>query len=44
MIGWEKESLLNQASALLAPGKIDAILKEKSEAYAARRPTVERIV
>src|SRR5271157_3100838 len=40
VIGWEKESLLNQASALLAPGKIDAILKEKAEAYAARRPTV----
>ena len=44
VIGWEKESLLNQASALLAPGKIDAILKEKAEAYAARRPTRERIV
>ena len=41
VIGWEKESLLNQASALLAPGKIDAILREKAEAYAARRPTVE---
>jgi len=40
VIGWEKESLLNQASALLAPGKIDGILKEKAEAYAARRPTV----
>ena len=40
VIGWEKESLLTQASALLAPGKIDAILKEKGEAYAARRPTV----
>jgi len=40
VIGWEKESLLNQASALLAAGKIDAILKEKAEAYAARRPTV----
>jgi hypothetical protein len=40
VIGWEKESLLNQASALLAPGKIDAILKEKAEAYAAGRPNV----
>ena len=41
LIGWEKESLLNQASALLAPGKVDAILKERAEAYAARRPSVE---
>jgi len=40
VIGWEKESLLNQASALLAPQKIDAILKEKAEAYPALRPTV----
>jgi hypothetical protein len=40
VIGWEKEPLLNQASALLTAGKIDAILKEKGEAYAARRPTV----
>ena len=40
ILGWDKDSLLNQASALLAPGKIDAILKEKSDAYAARRPTV----
>ncbi len=40
VLGWEKEPLLNQASALLATGKIDAILKEKAEAYAARRPTV----
>jgi hypothetical protein len=41
LIGWEKESLLNQTSALLAPGKVDAILKERAEAYAARRPSVE---
>lgn len=40
VIGWEKEPLLNQASAWLAPGKIDTILKEKADAYAARRPTV----
>lgn len=39
-IGWEKESLMKQAGALLAPGKIDAILKEKADAYAVRRPTV----
>jgi hypothetical protein len=40
VLGWEKEPLLNQASALLEPGKIDALLKEKAAAYAARRPTV----
>jgi hypothetical protein len=40
IIGWEKESLLNEAGALLAAGKIDGILKEKAAAYAARRPTV----
>jgi hypothetical protein len=40
VIGWEREPLLNQAGALLAPGKIDAILKEKADAYAARRPSV----
>ncbi|MGO8788651.1 MAG: MGH1-like glycoside hydrolase domain-containing protein [Terriglobia bacterium] len=41
VMGWDKESLLNHASALLAPGKIDAILREKAEGYAARRPSVE---
>jgi hypothetical protein len=40
LLGWEKETLLNQASALLEGGKIDSILKEKSTAYAGRRPTV----
>jgi hypothetical protein len=40
ILGWNKESLLNQADSLLVAGKIDAILKEKAEAYAARRPTV----
>ncbi len=40
-IGWEKDSLLDRASGWLSPGKIDALLKEKSEAYAARRPTVQ---
>ena len=39
-LGWEKEELFRQAQDLLAPGKIDAILKEKSDAYTARRPTV----
>jgi hypothetical protein len=40
VLGWEKEPLLNQASALLVAGKIDAMLKAKAEAYAARRPSV----
>ena len=40
VIGWDKETLLNQASGMLAAGKIDAILKEKAEAYTARRPSV----
>jgi hypothetical protein len=39
-IGWDKDSLLTQADTLLEPGKIDAILQENAEAYAARRPTV----
>jgi hypothetical protein len=39
-LGWEKEALLNRAGELLAPGKIDSILKEKAEAYAKRRPSV----
>ncbi len=39
-IGWDNEALMNRAGALLAPGKIDAILKEKSAAYTAARPTV----
>jgi hypothetical protein len=41
MLGWEKESLLGQAKELLEAGKIDGILKEKAEAYAARRPVVK---
>jgi hypothetical protein len=40
-MGWDKDSLIQQAQGLLTAGKIDAILKEKSEAYAAHRPTVE---
>ena len=39
-LGWEKNSLIQQAQDLLTPGKIDAILKEKVDEYAARRPTV----
>ena len=41
ILGWDKESLLNQASGLLEPGKIDGLLKEKAEAYAAHRPAVD---
>jgi hypothetical protein len=37
-LGWDKATLTGLAKSLLAPGKIDAILKEKAEAYAARRP------
>jgi Trehalase len=40
-LGWDKAALTSQARALLAAGKIDAILAEKSAAYAARRPTVQ---
>jgi hypothetical protein len=40
VLGWEKEALMNQAGAWLEPGKIDALLKEKAAAYAARRPVV----
>jgi len=41
VLGWDKESLLNQADTLLAAGKIDSILKEKADAYVAHRPTVK---
>ena len=40
-LGWEKEALAKQAKELLTPGKIDAILAEKANAYAARRPSVK---
>lgn len=40
-LGWDKETLMGQAKNLLAPGRIDTILKEKAEAYAAQRPTVK---
>jgi hypothetical protein len=39
ILGWQRGELLARAEGLLAPGKIDAILKEKSEAYARRRPS-----
>jgi hypothetical protein len=40
-LGWEKDALIRQGQELLAPGKIDAILKEKAESYATRRPAVK---
>jgi hypothetical protein len=40
-LGWDKETLMRQAKDLLAAGKIDAILKERAEAYAASRPRVK---
>jgi hypothetical protein len=40
-LGWEKESLISGAKSWLEAGKIDALLKEKAESYAARRPTVK---
>lgn len=40
-LGWNKQELLERAHGLLAPGKIDAMLKERSEAYARRRPAAE---
>jgi hypothetical protein len=40
-LGWDKVALASQAQALLAPGKIDAILAEKSAAYASRRPSAQ---
>ena len=40
-LGWNKKDLLAHAQSWLAPGKIDALLREKSEAYAARRPAAD---
>lgn len=40
-LGWDKETLAQQAKDLLVTGKIDAILEEKARAYAARRPSVK---
>lgn len=39
-LGWEEKALSNRAQELLAPGKIDTILSQKSEAYSNRRPNV----
>jgi hypothetical protein len=42
-LGWNKtkEDLLAHSRAVLAPGNIDAMLKQKSDAYVARRPAVD---
>jgi Mannosylglycerate hydrolase MGH1-like glycoside hydrolase domain len=37
-IGWDRTTLLSQAHELLQDEKIDSILREKSAAYAQRRP------
>jgi Trehalase len=43
MLGWNRDQLLTQAREWLVPGKIDFILKEKSEAYARRRPSSQGV-
>jgi len=43
LLGWDREQLTRQAKTLLAPGRIDSILKQKAEAYAARRPSSKGI-
>lgn len=40
-LGWNRDDLIKRAQGLLEAGKIDAILKQKSEEYAGRRPKVE---
>jgi len=39
-LGWSRDNLLSSAQGLLEPGKIDALLKQRSEEWAARRPQV----
>ena len=43
-IGWDKDSLLTQAESAAGARKDRCHPQEKAEAYAARRPTVQRIV
>ncbi len=43
LLGWDREELRRKAKTLLAPGKIDSILKQRAEAYAARRPSSKGI-
>jgi len=40
-LGWDKDTLVRQARDLLVPGKIDSVLKEKADSYAAHRPQVK---
>jgi hypothetical protein len=40
-LGWNKQELLARAQTLLVTGKIDAVLKKTSEAYARRRPAAD---
>jgi hypothetical protein len=40
VLGWSREDLIKRAQSLLAAGKIDAILKQKSEQYSLWRPQV----
>jgi len=39
-LGWSQDNLVKRAQSLLEAGKIDAILRQKSEEYASRRPRV----
>ncbi|HXJ96324.1 MAG TPA: trehalase family glycosidase [Terriglobia bacterium] len=39
-LGWSRNDLTARAHSLLEAGRIDAILKQKSEGYATRRPRV----
>jgi Mannosylglycerate hydrolase MGH1-like glycoside hydrolase domain len=43
ILGWDKEQLATRAEDLLTEGKIDAILKDKSEAYANKRPSAQGV-
>jgi len=38
-VGWSREALISRARDLLQEGKVDSILREKSQAYAQDRPT-----
>ena len=40
-LGWDKNTLTQQAKDLLVSGKIDAILAQKAKAYAEHRPSVK---
>lgn len=39
-VGWSQDALIGRARGLLANGRIDSILREKSRAYARGRPAV----